>query len=204
MTSAIDFDAMFSESDDPWGFRSRWYERRKRDILLAMLPRERFASAYEPGCANGELSFHLAQRCDRLLVSDISPRAVALARQKLAAVPGAEAVQAVLPRQWPASAFDLIVISEMGYYLSPADLAMLADRARNSLTADGVVVSCHWRHAIDGCELSGDQVDAMLEARLQFPRLAQVLELDFRLSVWCRDPRSVGMNEGLVQKASEG
>ena len=39
---AGDFDDMYARSDDPWGFTSRWYERRKYAISLAMLPQERY------------------------------------------------------------------------------------------------------------------------------------------------------------------
>ncbi len=32
-------------------------ERRKRALTLAVLTRPRYAAIFEPGCANGELSF---------------------------------------------------------------------------------------------------------------------------------------------------
>src|ERR1700712_2065045 len=64
------FDAMFQASADPWKYKERWYEERKRALTLACLPQRRYASGYEPGCANGELSAALAGRCDRLLISD--------------------------------------------------------------------------------------------------------------------------------------
>ena len=31
------FDRLFETSDDPWAFRQRWYERRKRALTLAAL-----------------------------------------------------------------------------------------------------------------------------------------------------------------------
>ena len=34
------FDRVYASSDDPWGFASRWYERRKRQLTMASLPRE--------------------------------------------------------------------------------------------------------------------------------------------------------------------
>ena len=37
------FAELFAASDDPWAFRSRWYEKRKRDLVMAALPREGFA-----------------------------------------------------------------------------------------------------------------------------------------------------------------
>ena len=46
------FDELFQGNDDPWAFKQRWYERRKRALTLAALPRERYASVFEPGCAN--------------------------------------------------------------------------------------------------------------------------------------------------------
>ena len=121
------FDALFRESDDPWRFKTRWYEARKRALTMACLPAARYTHGFEPGCANGELSAELAQRCDRLLASDISRRAVELARERLADVAHATVVQAQLPRDWPDASFDLIVISELGYFLAASDLDALAD-----------------------------------------------------------------------------
>ncbi|NYS43147.1 SAM-dependent methyltransferase, partial [Pseudomonas syringae pv. actinidiae] len=61
------FDELFRNNDDPWAFKKRWYERRKRALTLAALPRERYRAIFEPGCANGELSADLAERCDTLV-----------------------------------------------------------------------------------------------------------------------------------------
>ena len=46
------FDGMYAAAADPWGFEERWYERRKYAISLAMLPRERYRAAFEPGCSD--------------------------------------------------------------------------------------------------------------------------------------------------------
>lgn len=32
------FNELFLNSDDPWAFKQRWYERRKRALTLAALP----------------------------------------------------------------------------------------------------------------------------------------------------------------------
>ena len=60
------FDGLYKSSDDPWNLREGWYERRKRSLTLALLPRPRYRNAFEPGCANGELTAELATRCDAL------------------------------------------------------------------------------------------------------------------------------------------
>ncbi|MBP8923960.1 MAG: methyltransferase, partial [Thauera sp.] len=95
----FDFDAPYDDAD-PWGFRSRWYESRRRALVLACLPRQRFAHALELGCANGEMTASLAGRADALLALDASARAIALARQRVTA-PHVRLAQAELPREWP-------------------------------------------------------------------------------------------------------
>ena len=63
------FARLYSESDDPWRISLGWYERRKRALLMASLPHERFSVVFEPGCSNGELTiqFGVALRPGRRL-----------------------------------------------------------------------------------------------------------------------------------------
>lgn len=191
------FDGMFAGSDDPWSFRDRWYEQRKRAITLAALPRPRYRSVFEPGCANGELSAELAVRCDRLLCCDTAAAAVALARTRLGLFAHAEVRQARLPGDWPTEQFDLIVLSEIGYYLDADDLKRLIQQATQSLTADGQLLACHWRPPIEGCPLNARQVHDLLHEHLHLPRLVLHQEADFILELWSREPRSVATLEGL-------
>lgn len=192
------FEALFASNDDPWDFRTRWYEARKRSLTLACLPRRRYASGYEPGCANGELSAALAERCDHLLVSDVAGGAVEAARRRLRAALHVEVTQACVPQQWPDRSFDLIVLSEFAYYLDADALDALVDKSLLSLRPGGTVLACHWRHKIAGCPLNGDGVHALLRERLQMTNLVQVVDADFRLDVWCADPASVAEDEGLA------
>ncbi len=194
----VDFDALFAETDDPWQFRSRWYEVRKRALTLACLPSPRYVSAYEPGCANGELSAELATRCDRLLITDGAAKAVEAARCRTAALAQVEVRQAWLPDDWPAERFDLIVVSEVAYYLEAAALATFCERLAGSLAPGGTVLACHWRRPIEGCALDGDEVQRRLGDALGLPRLLQVVDADLRLEVWCGDERSVAQREGLA------
>ena len=189
------FEAMFAGNDDPWSFRSRWYETRKRAMTLASLPRARYRHAYEPGCANGELSADLAARCDRLLISDGTPRAVSIARERVSSMANVEVVQAWVPDDWPHQRFDLVVISELGYFLTPEALDELTGQVRGSLQPGGTVVACHWRRPIEGCALKGDEVQVRIGERLGLTSLTRVVDTDFLLEVWCEDDQSVAQRE---------
>ncbi|WP_207849481.1 MULTISPECIES: SAM-dependent methyltransferase [unclassified Pseudomonas] len=191
------FDGLFSANDDPWAFRERWYEQRKRAITLAALPRARYRTIFEPGCANGELSAELAERCDRLLCCDTASAAVNLARTRLSLFDHAEVRQSRLPDDWPEEKFDLIVFSEIGYYLDAQDLTEVIRRISQSLTADGQLLACHWRPPIDQCPLNARQVHDLIHEHLALPRVALHQEADFLLEVWSREPRSVAALEGL-------
>ncbi|MEO6677792.1 MAG: SAM-dependent methyltransferase [Pseudomonas sp.] len=191
------FDGLFSGNDDPWAFRQRWYEQRKRAVTLAALPRPHYRAIFEPGCANGELSAELASRCDRLLCCDTAAAAVSLARTRLSLFDHAEVRQSRLPAEWPEEKFDLIVISEIGYYLDADDLKRLIVQAEHALTADGQLLACHWRPPIDGCPLNARQVHDLLHEHLHLPRLVLHQEADFLLELWSREPRSVAALEGL-------
>lgn len=191
------FEGLFAGNNDPWGFRQRWYEQRKRLVTLAALPRPHYRTIFEPGCANGELSSALAERCDRLLCCDTSAAAVNLARTRLSLFDHAEVRQCRLPGDWPAEKFDLIVFSEIGYYLDRQDLTEVIHRISDSLTADGQLLACHWRPVIEGCPLNARQVHDLIHEQLHLPRVVLHQEADFLLEVWSREPRSVAALEGL-------
>lgn len=194
------FDALYAHGDDPWHLRERWYERRKRALTVAMLPRERYRNVFEPGCANGELSAVLAQRCDALLAADLHESAVQAARARLAPWPHARVELCTVPREWPAPAvpFDLIVVSELAYYLSPDDLQWLAARIDDALADDGCLLACDWRHAFAERQASTEAVHACFASRCGVLCVAHHVEADLLIDVWTRDGRSVAQDERLT------
>src|SRR5690606_6494758 len=123
MSAAAHLDQVWQSSDDPFGYRTRWYEQRKRELLLAVLPWPGFGRGWEIGCANGELTHALAGRCKALLGTDLHPRAVAAARARCSALAHVEVRQMEHPREWPDDHFDLVVVGEVGYYLDAPSLA---------------------------------------------------------------------------------
>jgi SAM-dependent methyltransferase len=192
------FAEVYEATDDPWGFRTRWYESRKRALTMAALPRQRYRRGFEPGCSNGMLSAQLAERCDSLLSTDVNSRAVAAARQLLASFESAEVKQQRMPGDWPAGLFDLIVLSEIAYYFDRDALRSMVGIARQSLDTDGTLLLCHWRRAVPDYPLTGDEVHAIFAQELGLSRTAHHTEEDFVLDVWCADARSVAAREGLT------
>lgn len=128
---------------DPWGVTTKWYEQRKRATVLAALPRERYGTAVEPACGTGVLTRELAGRCDRVLASDPVLAAVDRCREHTADLPGVEVSVGALP-DLPAGPADLVVFSEILYYLGDDDLAASVDAAVELLRPNGHLVAVHW------------------------------------------------------------
>jgi SAM-dependent methyltransferase len=199
------FDRMYTASADPWGFGSRWYERRKYAITVAMLPSARYRSAFEPGCSIGVLTAELAPRCDSLLSCDLSAAAAAAAAARTAALPQVRVERRTLPGDWPPGRFDLIVFSEMLYYLSGSDLGRTLDLAMAALRPGGTLLAAHWRHPVAGYPRSGDDVHEVIAARPELTLIADHQEPDFLAQAYIRAPSgtdpasvSVAAAEGLT------
>ncbi len=197
MTLARYFEQVWQQGDDPFGYRSRWYEARKRDLLLATLPRPLFERGWEIGCANGELTRELAGRCRALLGTDLNPRAVAVARERCTGLRHVELRCIEHPREWPDGRFDLVVVGEMGYYLDDTALKAFANRIETSLERNGVLLACHWRHGFDARRSDTVGVHARLAAIPGLHRIAHYRDGDFLLDCWSGDATSVGQREGL-------
>lgn len=179
------FDELYAADADPWGLATSAYEQRKLALLLASLPRQRYANAFEPGCAIGVTSLALAERCDQLLAVDAAAAAVREAASRTAGR-DVEVRQARVPDDWPRGPFDLIVLSELLYYLHEAARRELAERILGSVAAGGDVVLVHWRHAFAEAPATGDLVHAELSRRLRSAGARVVVnhvEQDFALRV---------------------
>lgn len=189
------FERLYAGADDPWGLAERFYEQRKRAITLASLSQERFARAFEPGCATGLFTVELARRCDEVVAWDTAERAAELTRQRLAdADLQARVEPAVVPQHWPAGTFDLLFFSEVGYFVTDPDL--LTRRIDACLASDGVVLACHWRHPGVENPHTTDAVHAAIGSGLAL--LVDHREDDFLLQVWSRSGQSVATAEGIV------
>lgn len=138
------FDHLFAGDPDPWGFESSAYESLKRRATLAMLFPDRFDRALEVGCANGVLTAQLATVCDEVLAIDISDVALELAGERVVGLDNVSLERAEVPRDWPDGTFDLIVLSEILYFLSADEVAQVARRTWESLSDGGACLLVNW------------------------------------------------------------
>jgi trans-aconitate methyltransferase len=177
------FDALHAADEDPWQVTSRWYERRKQALTLAALPRERYRRAFEPGCSIGALTEQLAPRCDHLLAMDAAPAAVERCRTRVSGSPEVDVVVGTLPDGWPGGPFDLVLLSEVAYYLDPHDVATTIDRCVSSLEPGGHLVAVHWREVADDFRTPGEDVHRAIAARPELIPVASYADADFLLDV---------------------
>jgi len=195
------FRDLYSASPDPWGLTDRWYEARKYALSVALLPRERYGAAFEPGCSIGVLTTVLAPRCGSLLSCDAVQDAVASARDRTTALPNVRVEHRIIPRDWPAAGFDLIVFSEFLYYFGDADLEQVLRLAVGSLRPDGHLLSVHWRHPASHHPRTGDEAHQAVADHAALARLVEYRDQDFVAGVFTHadgDLRSVAQAGGFA------
>lgn len=150
------FRRLYARSTDPWAFRTSAYEQQKYRRTIAALGERRFRSGFEPGCSIGVLTRMLAGRCDALLAADIVEEPLRTARAFCSDLTWVRFAHLRIPAEWPDGRFDLIVLSEVLYFLAPRDIATVAARVLAAVDTDGVVLSVNWRgHGNDPC--GGDE-----------------------------------------------
>jgi SAM-dependent methyltransferase len=147
------FEQKFRDNIDPWDYTHSAFERFKRDVLLRACGRRVFGRVLELGCAIGETSRELAHFSLRLLAVDSSSTAIKEARRRFSGNPRIEFRRATLPGEMPRGPFDLIVVSELVYYLPAHALYPLLSRIRSALARNGrLVVLDHIRPFADAAQ----------------------------------------------------
>lgn len=153
------FDRLYAADSDPWDFASSTYEAEKYAATLAALPRPRYSRALELGCSIGVLTSQLALRCESVLAVDVSSAALAEARRRNRPWPGVSFEQADLSQRVPEGSFDLILVSEIGYYFALGDLEKLCENIAAHLAPRGHLLLVHYTGATN-YPLTADEVHA--------------------------------------------
>ena len=128
---------------DPWEFETSEFERDKYARQLALLKERRYARALEIGCGNGCFTRLLAGIADRAVGLDISPTAIAQAREAAAGLDAIDfRVANVMDYDTHAEGpWDLVVMSEticyLGWLYPLFDVAWLASELFSATRGGG-------------------------------------------------------------------
>jgi predicted TPR repeat methyltransferase len=138
-----------------------------------MLGDRRFISGLEVGCSIGVLTRLLAGYCDALLGVDLVEQPLAAARLRCAEQPWVRFQRMRIPGEWPDQRFDLIMLSEVLYFLSPADIERCAERVKASLLPGGTVLLVNWLGQSDDPCSGEEAADRFIAATAGVLRVSQ-------------------------------
>ncbi|MEO6914507.1 MAG: class I SAM-dependent methyltransferase [Chitinophagaceae bacterium] len=152
------FDDVYARKDDPWDFETSEYEKNKYADTVAALSKESYETGFEIGCSIGVLTSMLATKVKKLLAVDVSDVALDKARKRLSENGNVEFRKMSVPAELPDQKFDLIIVSEVGYYLSKEDLLKMRKEIVQHLNNGASLLLVHWLPVVHDYPLTGDQV----------------------------------------------
>jgi SAM-dependent methyltransferase len=135
-SSAETVDQEFKEKKDPWNYETNLLEqlrfRQQAELLDVARKEQLFTSGLEIGCAEGLFTEFIADRCESLLVLDISPTALARTQSRRQWAEGVRFGAFDLLHDAIPGTFDLIVLAGvLEYFYRPTTFS----RVREELTA---------------------------------------------------------------------
>ena len=151
---------------------------------MGVLQGRRYRRALEVGCSIGVFTVMLAPLCDELQAVDVSERAVATARERLAGFPHARVERRRLPEETPEGHFDVVVASEVLYYWPKEVMLEALRRFEEVLAPGGVLLAVHWRKKTKTYPLQGDEVHALLVEHTRLTNTTAVVEPEYRLDIF--------------------
>lgn len=147
--AAAVFDQLHAEQDDPWSLTTSEYEQQKRQALLGIVG-SGYRRTLEVGCSIGTLTMELAQRSEHVVALDASSAAIETARRRYWHQPNIDFHCLTVPFEWPEGQYDLVVLSEVGYFMAPEQLQKTLQRIHDSTDTTFVLALCHVLGEITG------------------------------------------------------
>jgi len=188
MTAVEHFESLYRGDPDPWGYRSSPYERAKYAATLDACGPGPFASALELGGSIGVFSALLAPRCRALVTVDFSPTAVRAAQNALAGHPQARAFVGEIPLDIPAGWFDLVVASEVLYYLAPEALTATLPALEARMAPGARLVAVHWRRPGPERPATAQEVHDLVGRQPWLEHVCAGPDDEYLLDAWERRP----------------
>ena len=185
-TSLEFFEQKYQRNPDPWEFASSPYEQSRYDAIFNALCHRRYERAFEPGCSIGVLTTRLAAICGQVEAMDISPTAVRHACERCRSFPGVNVSCGALPGHLPSGTFDLVVLSEIGYYFNGELLVQLGKDLVSRMPEGGILLATHWLGVSEDHFISGDLVHQILGTLDGLHAERSERHAQFRLDRWQR------------------
>ncbi|MEN5195728.1 class I SAM-dependent DNA methyltransferase [Sphingobacterium faecium] len=182
------FTAVYDRNEDPWDFETSAYEAAKYAATIAALPNKQEERVLEVGCSIGVLTRILAQRCIHLLAIDVSQKALDIATRRCEHVRNVTFKKASFPKELPTEQFNLIMISEVAYYLSASDWRSAIGSLYERLVSGGHIVLVHWLPEVHDYPQTGDQVHDLFEQLMKdkMKRMFSNRADRYRIDVWAK------------------
>ncbi len=189
-SSAEFFDAVYAASPghDPWEFGVSTIELDRYDAIVAHLSDRTYESCFEPGCSIGELSIRLATISRQVVAMDFAPHAIEEARRRHGTTAAIDFRCGALPSDLPRAdaPFDLIVLSEVGYYFDTDHLGAMTRELLPLLAPGGRLLAAHWTGSSPDHVLSGETTHDVIRAHVPWPTAGAEDRGTYLLETWDR------------------
>ncbi|CAD7813136.1 Ubiquinone biosynthesis O-methyltransferase [Chryseobacterium aquaeductus] len=182
------FKDVYEANDDPWNFETSEYEAEKYAATILSLPRKHYENVLEIGCSIGVLTQLLAQKSTQLLAIDVSEKALNLAAKRCEKLSNTTFKKMNFPEELPDESYDLMMISEVAYYLSASDWQFAIFGLYERLLPEGNVVLVHWLPVVHDYPQTGDEVHNSFE-KLMKDKMTNVFSTraeNYRIDVWAK------------------
>ncbi len=173
------FESLFSRHSDPWKY-THPYEQTKYEFTLSLLPAGHIHAALEIACAEGHFTEQLAPKVKNLLAVDISQVALSRAAERCQHLNHTNFQHLDFIKDDLPGKFDLIVCSEVLYYIKKGKLKAIAQKFSEALHPGGYLLMAHAHQVIDepdkpgfdwglsfGAKVIGDTFATMSSLRLR-------------------------------------
>ncbi|MGB5942307.1 MAG: bifunctional PIG-L family deacetylase/class I SAM-dependent methyltransferase [Leeuwenhoekiella sp.] len=152
------FDELYKKNSDPWNFKTSEYEHQKYKRSAGLLKGEHFTDGLEIGCSIGMHTLELAPFCNRLTAVDISEKALESAKEICKSRNNIFFKKLDITTEFPAGAYDLITLCEVGYYFDKETLLAVFEKIKEHLNAGGKLLMMHWTSYVPDYPLTGAAV----------------------------------------------
>ena len=137
----FEFERLYLEKSDPWEMRSSAYERGKYKRTLDRILETRRGSerVLEIGCSIGSFTRQLAQYFRKVVAIDFSDEGIARAAEYCRNMGNIRFIRSELQSLKVDAVFDVIVCSEILYYIDKRHAAVVCAQLQRFLAPNGII-----------------------------------------------------------------